>query len=300
MVYLARPIDLADGLPNWLYDAASMVEDELVLGQHDVYRPAHAFRAGEVSAAIQHVNEFALASARGGVALLPAGVPTLGTPDEIAQLVRSARPSLIVTDIEVSAVLRSWERWTHVKVVYPDVGEIKAGAAWMLEQLALLERFDGDRRPLVFEPVATDTLTQVSEVGGTLRSLLPVRGYPDDAGLDLIVSTDTEVPAGAFVDVPSGVKVDLPHGTWAMITGRSSSLRRRNLLVSTGVIDAGWTGELFAGVKNLGDTDTVLAAGDRIAQLILLPAPVVDYVPRWGQVRTDKSRGVNGFGSSGA
>lgn len=296
MVYAARPIDQAGDLPEWVEFMGGLAQDELALGGHDVYRPYAAFYCGEVGAGVQNINEFALQSARGGVALLPAGVPTLGTPDETAQLVRSARPVLIVTDIERSAMVRSWERWTHVKVVEPEVGRVKEGARWLLDELERLARFDGDKRPLIFQ--STDGGTVVRQ-DGELQSLLPSRGYPDDCGLDLFVSREVRVPAGGFADVPSGVRVDLPHGTWAMITGRSSTLRKRNLLVSTGVIDAGWTGELFAGVKNLGDEEAVLSEGERVAQLVLLPAPVVDYVPRWGTVSPGKSRGALGFGSTG-
>lgn len=143
---------------------------------------------------------------------------------------------------------------------------------------------------LVFEPVRGAT--------GPVH-LLPSRGYDDDAGLDLYVARDYEIGPNEFVDVASGVKVDIPHGLWAMIIGRSSTLRKKGLLVNPGVIDAGWTGELFAGVQNMTDKTVEVAAGDRLAQLILLPAPVVGLEPVWGTVPA-KLRGTNGFGSTGA
>lgn len=150
-------------------------------------------------------------------------------------------------------------------------------------------------KPLVFEPVGAD---MVVTAAGPVH-LLPTRGYADDAGLDLYVSVDVKILPFQFVDVPSGVKIDVPDGLWGMITGRSSTLRNRGLLVNPGVIDAGWTGELFAGVQNMTDKTVEVEAGDRLAQLILLPAPVIGYDPEWGQVRA-KARGTNGFGSTGS
>lgn len=131
------------------------------------------------------------------------------------------------------------------------------------------------------------------------QHILPTRGYADDAGLDLYVVEDVEIGPGEFVDVPTGVRCDIPDGHWLFIVGRSSTLRKKTLLVNPGIIDAGWTGELFAGVQNMGHETVRVAAGDRLAQAILLPAPVTNYVPCWGTVR-EKTRGTNGFGSTGA
>lgn len=168
-----------------------------------------------------------------------------------------------------------------------------------LRQLAeTVKEVLAERRRLVFEPVRPADKGVVHTPTGP-QHLLPSRGYADDAGLDLYVSQDMKVDPYEFVDVPSGVKIDIPEGMWAFIVGRSSTLRKKGLLVNPGIIDAGWTGELFAGVQNMTGQTVEVAAGDRLAQLILLPAPVVGYEPEWGKVR-DKARGTNGFGSTGS
>jgi dUTP pyrophosphatase len=132
----------------------------------------------------------------------------------------------------------------------------------------------------------------------------PKRTYEDDAGYDLIVSEDTLIPPGQFVDVPCGISVELPERTWAMITGRSSTLRKRRLLVSTGIIDTGYRGPLFAGVQNLDvnpEADSQLVEkGERLAQLILFSNTTMRYpMMRVGQLGPSL-RGTNGFGSTGA
>lgn len=56
-----------------------------------------------------------------------------------------------------------------------------------------------------------------------------------------------------------------------MLTGRSSTMRRRGLLMVQGVIDVGYRGELFAGVFNVSGGDVAVGVGERLSQLIVLP-----------------------------
>jgi dUTP pyrophosphatase len=129
---------------------------------------------------------------------------------------------------------------------------------------------------------------------------MPTRAYRDDAGYDLYVSETTEVPSGAFVDIPTGVAMQLPSWSWGMLTGRSSTLRKRGLLVNTGIIDAGYRGELYAGVFNLTDQTVVVEAGERIAQIIILDNATARTVVMESAGELDPhERGSNGFGSSG-
>lgn len=127
---------------------------------------------------------------------------------------------------------------------------------------------------------------------------LPTRGYPGDAGVDLYTSETTVVPPGQFRDVPTGIRLGLPEGYWARITGRSSTLRKRGLMVAEGVIDNGYTGPIFAGVWNLSDYFVEIAVGDRLAQLILHRIEPLPFEEAVGIVSVD-GRGSNGFGSSG-
>lgn len=127
---------------------------------------------------------------------------------------------------------------------------------------------------------------------------LPGRAYPDDAGLDLYTSADTVIPAGSFADVPCGIRIQLPDWAWGQVHGRSSTLRRRGLLVPSAVIDTGWRGEIFVGVFNLGDT-AVVKAGERLGQLIVHENATRRVLVVAGEV-DDHPRGLNGFGSSGS
>jgi dUTP pyrophosphatase len=128
--------------------------------------------------------------------------------------------------------------------------------------------------------------------------LLPAKGYEDDAGFDLYTSFPRTIEPGQVVDLPTSIAVELPEGFWGMIVGRSSALRKRGLLVNTGIIDAGYRGELFVNVRNMTEEPVLVARGERLGQLI--PFATVQLMPKWVDRLNDSERGMGAFGSTGA
>lgn len=128
---------------------------------------------------------------------------------------------------------------------------------------------------------------------------MPYKKYNGDAGWDLFVSEDCDIAPGETVDVHTGVRIKMPRALFARITGRSSSLRKHKLLVNEGIIDNGYTGEMFVCVHNLGNETFHVKQGMRIAQVLFHQIEGV----RWSQVEsigsTSDGRGANGFGSTG-
>lgn len=129
--------------------------------------------------------------------------------------------------------------------------------------------------------------------------LRPKQAMPGDAGLDLTVAEAAVIEPGTFADVDLGVSVELPEGVWAMLTGRSSTIRKRGLLVAQGVIDQGYRGPLYAGVWNLTQSLRRLERGDRVAQLIPMPLVADSVVPLRVTELGESERGTQGFGSTG-
>jgi dUTP pyrophosphatase len=127
----------------------------------------------------------------------------------------------------------------------------------------------------------------------------PYKKYSGDAGWDLFVSEDCDIEPGTTVDVHTGIRIKMPQFLFARITGRSSSLRKHNLLVNEGIIDNGYTGEMFVCVHNLGNKVFHVKRGMRLAQVLFHNIEDV----RWAQVDsirpTNGGRGNNGFGSTG-
>lgn len=126
---------------------------------------------------------------------------------------------------------------------------------------------------------------------------VPTRGYEGDAGWDLYVSETKVVPANQLVDLRTHIHVALPRGYYGRITTRSSTFRRHGLVVSEGIIDNGWRGELAIAVWNPGNHDVPVMVGDRLAQLLI--HRIHDF--KWVETETlpVSERGGRGFGSTG-
>ena len=125
----------------------------------------------------------------------------------------------------------------------------------------------------------------------------PKKHYVGDAGWDLFVSKDILIGPQEVRDVPTGVGIQLPDDVWGMLTGRSSTLRKLGLLVTTGFIDSGYRGELFFTVLNTTNGWHTIRVGQRLAQLLLFP-----HIPvNWNQVELldESDRREQGFGSTG-
>ncbi len=128
------------------------------------------------------------------------------------------------------------------------------------------------------------------------RATLPTRAHPDDAGLDLYALESVMLPAGGGMVARTGVAVAVPAGHVGLVADRSS-MAKRGLKTAGGVIDAGYRGELGVVLWNISGQTQTIAAGERLAQLLIVPVatPVVEERSSLDET----SRGANGFGSTG-
>lgn len=129
---------------------------------------------------------------------------------------------------------------------------------------------------------------------------VPTYAHETDAAADLYAMEDQVIAAHTYGNkIGTGVKIQLPEGWLAMILPRSSMGTKTPLRLSNsvGLIDSGYRGELGVLYDNTSDMDYKISAGDRIAQLLVMPshrfqAEVVDSLE-------DSDRGETGFGDSG-
>lgn len=127
----------------------------------------------------------------------------------------------------------------------------------------------------------------------------PTRAHDTDAGLDLYVPEGQAclVRGGAVYTIDLGIRVAIPDGYYGQLTLRSSA-GRKGLTIphGVGVIDSGYRGNLKVLVTTLAEP-VLVATGDRICQLIILPLPHISM--ETGVVDDDTDRGYGGFGSTG-
>jgi dUTP pyrophosphatase len=129
---------------------------------------------------------------------------------------------------------------------------------------------------------------------------LPSRARPGDAGLDLRAAEGAEVAPGARAMIPTGLAVAIPDGHAGLVLPRSGLASKQGLTLANapGLIDAGYRGEVIVAVVNLDRERPVrIAAGDRIAQLVIVSVP--EAAPTWVEELPPSERGQDGFGSSG-
>jgi dUTP pyrophosphatase len=130
---------------------------------------------------------------------------------------------------------------------------------------------------------------------------LPERAYAGDAGLDLAACERVELAPGERAVVPTGIAVAVPEGFAGFVQPRSGLAARHGIAVvnSPGLIDSGYRGEIRVVLLNTDPERAFVAeAGDRIAQLVVVPIPELDLVEV--DELPPSERGVRGFGSSRA
>lgn len=96
--------------------------------------------------------------------------------------------------------------------------------------------------------------------------------------------------------IPTGIKLEMPNNIWCTISARSSASNQM-LITPDSIIDAGYRGEFFAVVFNIGFADVHIKAGDRVCQVIFHERVLANMI------EVDKlspsERGESGFGSTG-
>jgi dUTP pyrophosphatase len=130
------------------------------------------------------------------------------------------------------------------------------------------------------------------------NAVKPKYAKENDAGMDLVATSIIENTTFQ-ITYGLGIALEIPDGMVGLVFPRSS-IRNTELTLSNsvGVIDAGYRGELQATFNKLNGLDSIAYnVGDRIAQIIIVPHPVVQFVEV--DELSESKRGDGGFGSTG-
>lgn len=128
-------------------------------------------------------------------------------------------------------------------------------------------------------------------------AVLPVKAYPDDAGIDLSACEETILPGGTVTPVRTGLVMAVPDGWYLQIQSRSGHAKR-GIVVVGGVLDSGYRGESIVLLYNTNIDSRIVKKSDRIAQGILHVVPRVDVI-EVDELNSDTLRSTNGLGSTG-
>ena len=125
---------------------------------------------------------------------------------------------------------------------------------------------------------------------------VPQRAHETDAGYDLRSPIAANIMPYGSVVIDTRVHVELPPGKCAIIVSKSG-LYMHHDIISTGLIDEGFTGSIKIKMCNLGDYEYHVRKGDKIGQFMITNyykenVEIVEELPQ-------TERGDGGYGSTG-
>lgn len=156
------------------------------------------------------------------------------------------------------------------------------------------------------------------------NAVIPTYAKNGDAGMDLIaVSITPQLDAyTGYIEYNTGIAVEIPEGFVGLVFPRSSISNTNHMLAnSVGVIDSGYRGEIKVRMKSdstplfvdkaieqqglsTGEKDffngynvNMYNIGDKIAQLIIIPYPQIQFEET--DELSETERGEGGYGHTG-
>lgn len=127
-------------------------------------------------------------------------------------------------------------------------------------------------------------------------AFMPERAHGTDAGADIRTPVSFVLAARSSHTVNTGVHIQIPSNTKCDIRSKSG-LNTNHDIISEGLIDEGFSGEIRVRLHNLSDEPYTFNRGDKITQLVVTPV----YYPEFEEVEQVEGgeRGENGYGSTG-
>lgn len=129
---------------------------------------------------------------------------------------------------------------------------------------------------------------------------IPHMAYNGDAGVDLRSVERIVLEPQERAMVATGLAIALPEGYAGFVLPRSGLAAKHGISIvnAPGLIDSNYRGELKVILLNTDSNESfTIEIGDRIAQLIVMPVPTINF--EQVEELTESQRGESGFGSSG-
>ena len=133
------------------------------------------------------------------------------------------------------------------------------------------------------------------------NAIVPTYGTPFAAGADLYALPEGEIviEPNETVLVHTGIALQIPDGYAGFIFARSGIATKRGLAPANkvGVIDSDYRGEIMVSIHNHSTVEQIIASGERIAQLVIMPYVKAEFKQCDSLSTTERAQG--GFGSTG-
>jgi dUTP pyrophosphatase len=128
------------------------------------------------------------------------------------------------------------------------------------------------------------------------RAKLPTKAYNNDAGWDVYAIQRIYIEPYQVVVVNTGLALEIPPG-WHVQVHTRSSFGKKGIKCHLGIVDSGYRNEIGVIMQNNSLEHYIVETGDKFAQLLFLPVPIVSLTET--DTLSDTDRGLNGYGSSG-
>nr|DAJ15164.1 MAG TPA: dUTPase [Myoviridae sp. ctTS62] len=125
------------------------------------------------------------------------------------------------------------------------------------------------------------------------------------AAFDIAAVETIEILPGNDAVVPVGVRFSIPEDQpyYMQIHLRSSFGFKKSLLLHSGIVDGGYTGDFGVKVMNHTKYPVTIAKGEYFAQVVVHKKPQIFFEElnpsQWAKYEESQQRGSGGFGSSG-
>ena len=131
------------------------------------------------------------------------------------------------------------------------------------------------------------------------NAITPTRGSKEAAGWDLYAAEDATINPGETIKISTDIAIACPQNTFGAIFARSGLATKQGLAPANkvGVVDSDYRGPVIVALYNHSKEERTVKAGDRIAQLVILPYVPVELTEV--EELDDTERGDGGFGHTG-
>ena len=127
---------------------------------------------------------------------------------------------------------------------------------------------------------------------------IPFYAKDGDAGFDLRSTEEVLMFDNAITAIPTGIHISVPKGYTGLVVPRSGQAKRGLTVANApGIVDSKYTGEVLVLAHNVSGDAIIIAKGERIAQMVIVPYLDVEFEVVEELDATD--RGDAGFGSTG-